>query len=222
MGVAPGTIHFHGGLLMRISFGVLAIMTLAAAVAPAQNPPAPPAPTGGMVGSGAQRLLAHSAELDLTDAQVTRLAGIARRTEVRRRTMRVAMDSARTRFAQPGDSLARRQFAQRMRADMTKEQDQARVDLRDAIAVLTPDQQAKAWEMNARAARGARGASPMRGGAMRGGRGGAMRGGRGMGAPRGGMRPGGRGPDGMGPDGMGPGGDMPRGGARPGRPGRPE
>ena len=174
---------------MRSSIRVLAIMTITAATtAAAQNqPPGPPMPPmGGQ--HGAQMLLSRSAQLDLTDAQVTRLAGIARRSEARQRTRRAAMDSARARFAQPGDSLARRQFAQRMQADMTKEQDQARIDLRDAITVLTPDQQAKAWEMNAARARG----GAMRGGrgdAMRGGRGGAMRGGRGMGMPRGDARP---------------------------------
>jgi hypothetical protein len=202
---------------MRSSFRVLALMTLGAAAGVAQVPAGPP--MGGGTAASAQRFLARSAELDLTDAQVTRLAGIARRAEARRRTMRSAMDSARTRFTQPGDSLARRAFGQRMQNDMAKERDQSRVDLRDAIAVLTPDQQARAWEMNA-----ARGRP---GGAMRGPRPGGMRGGRGMDRPRG-MAPGRR-PDGMGPGGdmprdrMAPRGDMgPRGGMRPGRPGRPD
>ena len=180
-------------------------MTLAVATAGAQPPQG--APPGDR---SAQMLLARSAELGLTDAQVVKLAGIALRAESRRAPMRAGMDSARGRFSQPGDSLARRQFAQRMQNDMTKERDLGRTDLRDAIAVLTPDQQAKAWEMNAgRGARGARGGA--RGGAMRGMRGG-MRGGRGgAGMPRGG-RPG-RGPDGMGPGGqMGPGNQMGPGG----------
>jgi hypothetical protein len=162
---------------MRRKIEVLAIMMLTAAPIVAQNPPAPPAPArGGLAGErSAQTLLARSAELDLTDAQVTKLAQIARRSETRRRALRATMDSGRTRFSQPGDSIARRQFGQRMQDNMTKERDQARVDLRDAITVLTPDQQAKAWEMNA-----ARGARAGRMGAMRGrrdgGMGGAMRG----------------------------------------------
>ena len=184
---------------MRSTIRVLALMTLTAAAtaatAAAQNPPAggpppmggPRANAGAALGArGAQMLLARSAELDLTDAQVTKLAGIARRAEARHRTMRAAMDSGRARFTQPGDSLARRQFAQTMQADMAagmdKERDQAHVDLRDALAVLTADQQAKAWEMNA--ARGARA--------------GAMRGGRGAGGmPHGGMARGGMARGGM-------------------------
>jgi len=123
-------------------------------------------------------LLAQTGELELTDAQVVRLAAIARRSEARRRSMRAAMDSAQARFGgQPGDSVARRQFGQRMQADMQRAEEQMRVDQRDAIAVLTPDQQAKAWNSVAN-----------RGATMRGGRGpgdmGRMRG------PRGdGMRP---------------------------------
>lgn len=120
---------------------------------------APMAPNAPMGGRSAQMLLAQSAQLDLTDAQVVKLAGIARRAELRQR----AMDSARTRFNQPADSLARWQFAQRMQAEMTKERDQSHVDLRDAIASLTPDQQAKAWEMAAGRARAARGGGGMRG-----------------------------------------------------------
>ena len=104
----------------------------------------------------AKMLLANSAELDLTDAQVVKLAAIARRGEARRRSMRASMDSARMRFqpGQPADSAVRRQFGDRMRADMEKMRDQVQADQRDAIAVLTADQQAKAWAMVAN--RGAR------------------------------------------------------------------
>src|SRR6185503_5125763 len=161
---------------MRSSFALLAIVTAAASLS-AQNPPVPPMPPMGGAPAGdrsGQMLLARSAELGLSDAQIVKLAGIARRSEARRSTQRAVMDSGRARFRQPGDSVARRAFMERMRTDMTKERDQARVDLKDAITVLTPDQQAKAWEMNAaRGMRGGRG-----GGAMRGGRGG--RGGRGV------------------------------------------
>ena len=72
-----------------------------------------------------------------------------------------------------------------MIADAEKAREAARVDQRDAIAVLNADQQAKAWEMVANRGRMARGGA-MRGGAMRmrGERGMRMRPGRGMDAPR--------------------------------------
>ena len=52
-------------------------------------------PGGGAVDDPAQFLLAHTGELELTDAQVTRLAAIARRSAERRRALRVQMDSMR-------------------------------------------------------------------------------------------------------------------------------
>jgi len=115
-------------------------------------------------------LLAHTGPLDLTDAQVVRLAAIARRTEARRRTMRAAMDSARARFmpGTPGDSAARRQFRDRMRADMERAREQGRADQRDAIAVLTPDQQARAWDIVARRGMGGGMRRGMRGPGQRG------------------------------------------------------
>jgi hypothetical protein len=133
-----------------------ALIAGAAGAAGAQNAPPPPmgAPGGGR---SAQMFLARSAELDLTDAQIVKLAAIARKSETRQRARRAAMDSARTRFAQPGDSVARRAFGQRMQGDMEKERDLSRVELRDALAILTPDQQAKAWEMNANRGRPGRG-----------------------------------------------------------------
>jgi len=192
---------------MRRIIGIAA--TVVAMSVGAQNPPAPPAP--GVPGGArtAQSLLARSAQLDLTDQQVVRLAAIARRGELRQRALRAQVDSGRARFTQPGDSAARRQFAERMRTNAEREREQGRVDLRDAIAVLTPDQQARAWEMNAR--RG----GPRRVGAPGMGRGARGMGARGPGRPRDGARPGVRGrPDGMGPAGMGARGrpepDMPR------------
>ena len=157
---------------------IVAIALASAGMLGAQNPPprAEPGIPGGA--RGAQSLLARSAELDLTDAQVVKLAAIARRAETRQRALRATMDSGRARLTQPGDSAARRQFAERMRTTMERERDQARVDLRDAIATLTADQQARAWELNAR--RGAMGGGARRGGGM-GGRPG--RGGMGMGGP---------------------------------------
>ena len=139
---------------MRSMVRTLAVVSLVSATSAFGQGPVPPMP-GGPQGRGAgvapaaQMLLAHTGELGLTDAQVVRLAAIARRSEARRATMRASMDSARQRFA-PGqqvDTAARRQFRQRMQADMTKALDAARTDQRDAIAVLNADQQAKAWEM---------------------------------------------------------------------------
>lgn len=99
----------------------------------------------------ARMLLAHTGELQLTDQQVVRLAAIARRAESRRQAQRSAMDSLRLRFgpdrAAPMDSTARRQLREQMRTRMTQLAEQRRVDQRDALAVLTADQQARAWEM---------------------------------------------------------------------------
>lgn len=139
------------------------LLSLAAAAAlSAQNPGGPPPgpmgpPPDGGPRAGAQFMLAHTGELDLTDAQVVRLAAIARRSEARRRSMRAAMDSARERFGPqsgPPDSVSRRQFRDRMRADFTRVRDQAQADQRDAIAVLTADQQARAWNMISARGRG--------------------------------------------------------------------
>jgi len=106
---------------------------------------------GGAVDDPAQFLLAQTGELNLTDAQVTRLAAIARRSAERRRSLRVQMDSMRAQppgAARP-DSVERARMRQRfeqMRPAMQRLRDQAQADRRDAIAVLTPDQQARAWE----------------------------------------------------------------------------
>jgi len=134
----------------------------------------------------AEMLLARTGDLKLTDQQVTRLAAIARRAHERRETMRTTMrarlDSLRAanppaagaapgtpgtpgarRFmpGAPGAAGARNGFA----ADMQRMRDQAHADLRDAIAVLTPDQQAQAWEaVSARGAAGRPGRGFQRGG----------------------------------------------------------
>jgi Spy/CpxP family protein refolding chaperone len=101
--------------------------------------------------AAAQVLLAHTGELELTDQQVVRLAAIARRAEARRREMRASMDSVRARFAPgrtaPADSVARRQLRERMRVDIQRLRDQQATDQRDALAVLTPAQQARAWDL---------------------------------------------------------------------------
>ncbi len=128
----------------------------------------------GAVDDPAQFLLAHTGELNLTDAQVTRLAAIARRSAERRRAFGLQMDSLRAQRA-PGaarpDSADRermRQSFEQMRPGMERLRDQAQADRRDAIAVLTPDQQARAWERVATSGRmqrhGMRGGfSPRRG-----------------------------------------------------------
>lgn len=160
---------------MRSIVRSLVIGSLVSASASAQGPVAPmsDAPQGRafMGPPAASMLLARTGELGLTDVQVVRLAAIARRAETRRAALRASMDSARQRFlpGQPGDSVARRQFRERMQADRLTAQDAARVDLRDAIALLNADQQAKAWEMVASRGRAARA------GAMRGNRGREMR-----------------------------------------------
>jgi hypothetical protein len=171
---------------MRTTIRAFALISLASATTAFAQGPVPPmgGPQQGRGPAGApaaQMLLARTGELGLTDAQVVRLAAIARRAETRRAGLRAAMDSARQRFTtgQGADTAARRQFRQRMIADAEKARDAARVDQRDAIAVLNADQQAKAWEMVANRGRMARA------GAMR-GRGERMRmgPGRGMDAPR--------------------------------------
>src|SRR5262245_33175642 len=160
---------------------VVLLSAIAATTAAAQGPERPRRSAGS---PAAEMLLSRTGELGLTDAQVVRLAAIARRSEARRSALRLAMDSARTRFEQPGDSVARRQFSDRMRAEMTRAEEQLRTDQRDALAVLNADQQAKAWSMRTPGSErrlGMRGDRRPRGG-------GGLRGSRGMQGPR--VRPG--------------------------------
>src|SRR2546423_13470616 len=111
---------------MRSTIRIVALLCVAAVPLMAQGPgnapmrraPGPPGPgEPGMQapmgrrpgGSTAQFLLAHTGELDLNDAQVVKLAAIARRAEARRRSMRASADSMRMRFQGPpmaGDSAA--------------------------------------------------------------------------------------------------------------------
>lgn len=106
---------------------------------------------GGPAGEIASFLLSHTAELKLTDQQVTRLAAIARRAGERRQAAMRTMDSLATRGA-------RRDSAGRMpggpggppsafRAEAERMRDQRHAELREALGVLTPDQQATAWEL---------------------------------------------------------------------------
>lgn len=153
---------------MLRKIALLSLVAATAAGAQGTVPPAPPqarqmAPFGGA--RAAETFLARTGELGLTDAQVTRLAAIARRSETRRVALRAQLDSNRRRLeTTPVDTAARRQFRDRMRTTLDREQDQGQLDLRDALAVLNADQQAKAWQLGANRGRGGPG---MRGGGMR-------------------------------------------------------
>ncbi len=113
---------------------------------------APMGPDGGI----ASMLLAHTAELKLTDSQLSRLAAIARRTDDRHKAMRASMDSMmRANRPQAGTTPAqpRPMMGDQNRAMMDRMREQERTDLRDALAVLTVDQQADAWMMRGAGAR---------------------------------------------------------------------
>jgi hypothetical protein len=139
-----------------LALALTGMLAAATALDAQQAPPAPPpgggGGPGGPIGNTAAFLLANTGALKLTDAQVVRLAAIARRTNDRERALRATMDSARgARERAPRDSGARNQ---RRSADFSALQpalermrEQTRIDRRDAIAVLTPDQQAEAWEL---------------------------------------------------------------------------
>jgi hypothetical protein len=118
-------------------------------------------PDGGPASRGAEFFLARTGELRLTDAQVVRLAAIARRSAERRRATRASMDSLGARRRLRGDSVdrgARQREMEQMRARFDREREQARADMRDALAVLTAEQQAMAWEMTGRGGPGGRAA----------------------------------------------------------------
>ena len=110
-----------------------------------------PGSGAGPVGATADFLLAHTGDLGLTDAQVVRLAAISRRTEARRTAMASRMDSARAAGRPaPGDSAAgtrARRPGGPPPAELQQMRDQMHAEVRDAIAVLTADQQATAWMM---------------------------------------------------------------------------
>lgn len=105
-------------------------------------------PPGGPAGDVGSFLLAHTAELKLTDQQVTRLAAIARRAGERREAAMRAMDSLATRGMRR-DSAGRGPGgpSPAMRAEAERMRDQRHAELREALGVLTADQQAWAWEI---------------------------------------------------------------------------
>jgi hypothetical protein len=94
-------------------------------------------------GPAVEFLLARTGTLQLSDQQVVKLAAIARRAADRHKTMHASFDSLRTQFRRGHDSSGRMQFM----GAFQKEREAEHTDLRDAIAVLTPDQQARAWEL---------------------------------------------------------------------------
>jgi len=149
------------------AFGVMlfaAATTLSAGAQPAPAPGGRPGPTatpgrpGGIdtspIGATADFLVGRTGELSLTDAQVVRLAAVSRRVDARRKAMMARMDSARAPARPaPGDSAGPRGrgrgpgLAGPPPAELQQMRDRIRADVRDAIAVLTPDQQATAWMM---------------------------------------------------------------------------
>ena len=188
--------------MKRLILSTVMVCAATAATLGAQQPGPGPTPGPRAMGRGgagavqdpAEFLLGHTGEFRLTDAQVTRLAAIARRSADRRRSLRAQMDSLRPErpMRERPDSAARARMRQRfdeMRPRMEKLREQSQADRRDAIAVLTPDQQAQAWERIAASGRANRGGEFGRGGARGGGGfsrgpmpGGRMRGG--IGRPR--------------------------------------
>jgi hypothetical protein len=155
---------------------------------PPNGPPAGGAMGGPPMMDVASMLLARTGELKLTDQQVTRLAAIARRSADGRKSMRASVDSLQAaRAAGPpagANAGPGRMPPPAARALVDRMREQRHADLRDAIGVLTVDQQAIGWEMMAR--RGGRGQAMRRGMGMRGA--GGMGGMGGMGAGMPGMR----------------------------------
>jgi len=147
----------------------LALCASAAAAQSADRMPGHPGPMpeghgmmmrGGPGPDPASMLLAATGRLHLTDAQVVRLAAIARRAEERHAGMRTSMEAAHR--AEPGRQAPSEADMQRMHAQMEQMHQQMQTDLRDALAVLTPDQQATAFEMVAHHGVGGPGNGAMR------------------------------------------------------------
>lgn len=107
----------------------------------------------GMSMDAASMFLAHTGDLQLTDAQVTRLAAIARRSEAREKAMHSRMDSAmksmheRVEVSGDGNGAPRAMMMMRMPMMSDADRKAQHEDDRDAFSVPTPDQLATAWEM---------------------------------------------------------------------------
>jgi hypothetical protein len=117
---------------------------------------APVAMRPGMHGrmmDAASMLLAHTGELQLTDAQVTKLAAIARRSEAREKAMSTRMDSLKMREHSDGMADGRGGDMRVVRMRVVEMSDADRKaqheDNREAFAIPTPDQLATAWELMA-------------------------------------------------------------------------
>jgi hypothetical protein len=112
---------------------------------------------GGMRGMSmdvASMFLAHTGDLQLSDAQVTKLAAIARRSESRRKAMHERMDSTmksmHAEMSRDGNGApAAPRAMMMMHMPMPSEADRKaqHEDDREAFSVPTPDQLATAWEM---------------------------------------------------------------------------
>lgn len=133
---------------MRTMLRAAALAAALPLVAPASGAQIP----GPGHGPAVTFLLAHTGQLQLTDQQVVKLAAIARRAADRHKAMRASFDSLHAQFRRGGDSGIRHRegLPPQFRAAMEKERDANHADLRDALAVLTPDQQASAWEFVSR------------------------------------------------------------------------
>lgn len=102
---------------------------------------------GMMKGGIASMLLGQTAALKLSDQQVTRLAALARSAEAQQSAMRAQMDSThRAMRAQMRSGGGMPAMPADMEARMKAMHDQMHANVRDALAVLTPDQLATAWE----------------------------------------------------------------------------
>lgn len=136
-------------LVRRLALGAF---VLVAAPVGAQAPMRPAGGGPGAAGpaAGASFLLSRVGELQLTDAQVVRLAAVARREAAQRRAVMAGMDSVRrTAMAVRRDTSnpRRRAVPPQLETRVKQAREQRQANLRDAIAVLTPDQQAQAWQM---------------------------------------------------------------------------
>src|SRR4051794_30053183 len=161
-------------LMRRSAFLPLLGLPLCAAPAVAQGPDGMPGHPGPMPGGPgmmmmmhggpgpdpASMLLAATGPLHLTDAQVVRLAAIARRAEERHAAMRTGMEAHAPRPGAADRQAPSEADMQRMHQQMEQMHQQMQADLRDALAVLTPDQQATAFEMVAMHHAGGPGGGP--------------------------------------------------------------
>jgi hypothetical protein len=133
---------------------VLACLGLVLATAPvsAQGPGGHRAggpPEHGPMLNAADFLLGQTGALKLSDQQVTRLAAISRRAAERHQALMAGMQAAHSQAGarQQAPGAAEQE---RMHQAMRQAHEQMSGDLRDALAVLTPEQHAQAWEMAAR------------------------------------------------------------------------